>query len=139
MLEAKYVYLKGQPLFNSLDEQKLKEVSSVMKILNVYRSESINYGDGDFSKICFVVKGKVKIAEANDMGDELIKDILTEGDFFGDLSLDGNPSQEEYAEALTANTTICCFNVTDFRKILHSNPGMALKFANQVKIERAHV
>ena len=88
-IETKYLYLKGSSFFKELDENKLMELSTVVKAHNVYRGESINYGDGEYSKIYFVVKGKVKIAESNDMGDELIKDILTEGDFFGDLSLHG--------------------------------------------------
>jgi CRP/FNR family transcriptional regulator len=96
-------------------------------------------GDGDYSKIYFVIKGKIKLAEANDMGEELIKDILTEGDILGDISLDGNPSIDEYAEALTANTIICGFNIVDFKKILQSNPLLALRYANKVsnKLKKA--
>ncbi|HRH60927.1 MAG TPA: Crp/Fnr family transcriptional regulator, partial [Chitinophagaceae bacterium] len=131
-IETKYIYLKSNSLFNALEETKLLELCTVMKVHTVYRTESVDYGDGNFSKIYFVVKGKIKIAEANDMGDELIKDILTEGEFFGDLSLHGNPPADEYAEALTANTIICSFNVHDFRKILHNNPEMALSYAARV-------
>src|SRR6476660_6461007 len=116
-IETRYIYLKSNSLFKELDETKLMELSTVIKVHNVYRGESISYGDGDYTKIYFVVKGKVKIAESNDMGDELIKDILSEGDFFGDLSLHGNLPLDEYAEALTANTIICSFNVCDFRRV----------------------
>jgi CRP/FNR family transcriptional regulator len=79
------------------------------------------------------------LAEANDRGEELIKDILTEGDILGDISLDGNPSLDEYAEALTANTIICGFSIVDFKKILQSNPVLALRYANKVssKLKKA--
>jgi len=142
-IETKYIYLKSNSLFKELDETKLMELSTVVKVHNLYRSESISYGDGDYSKIYFVVKGKVKIAESNDMGDELIKDILTEEDFFGDLSLQGNLSVDEYAEALTSNTTVCSFKVSDFRRVLQSNPHIALSYANKVssklrKLENRH-
>jgi len=142
-IETKYIYLKSNPLFRELDETRLMELSTVIKVHNLYRSESISYGDGDYSKIYFVVKGKVKIAESNDIGDELIKDILTEGDFFGDLSLDGNLSFDEYAEALTTNTIVCSFKVSDFRRVLQTNPHMALSYANKVsrklrKLENRH-
>ena|SRR5438552_332545 len=142
-IETKYIYLKSNSLFEELDETKLMELSTVVKVQNLYRGESINYGDGDYSKIYFVVKGKVKIAESNDMGDELIKDILTEGDFFGDLSLHGNLSADEYAEVLTANTIVCSFKVGDFRRVLQTNPHIALNYANKVsgklrKLENRH-
>src|SRR5215831_12906667 len=142
-IETKYLYLKSNSFFKELDENKLMDLSTVVKAHNVYRGESINYGDGEYSKIYFVVKGKVKIAESNDMGDELIKDILTEGDFFGDLSLDCNVAFDEYAEALTSNTIICSFKVSDFRRVLQTNPLVALNYANKVsrklrKLETRH-
>ena len=141
--EIKYVYLKSQPLFINCDEQLLKELCATVKIKTVYRGETIEYGTGDYSKIYFVVKGKIKISESNELGEELVKDILTEGDFFGDLSLDGHPSEDEYAEALTSNTIVSCFLVSDFTKLLQSNPMMTLSYAGKVsgklkKLEGRH-
>jgi len=138
-IETKYIHLKSHPLFSDMDEIKLMEVSAFAKMHTVYRGENIPYGDGNYSKIYFVIKGKIKLAESNDLGEELIKDILTEGDILGDISLDGNPSLDEYAEALTANTMIFSFNVTDFKKIMQSNPLLALRFANKVssKLKKA--
>lgn len=138
-IETKYIHLKSHSLFSGLEETKLMEVSALGKVHTVYRGETIAYGDGNYSKICFVIKGKIKLAEANNMGEELIKDILTEGDILGDISLDGNPSLNEYAEALTANTIICSFNAIDLRLILQSNPILALRYANKVsnKLKKA--
>lgn len=142
-IETKYLYLKSHALFNEMDEAKLTEISPLVRVCNAYRGESISYGEGEYSKIYFVVKGKIKIAEASEMGEELIKDILTEGDYFGDLGLFGNPPDDEYAEALTANTIICCFKAVDFRKILQNNPAMALNYLSKVsrklrKLEDRH-
>ena len=142
-IETRYLYLKSNSFFKELDETKLMELSAVVKAHNVYRGESIIYGEGEYSKIYFVVKGKVIIAETNDMGDELIKDILTEGDFFGDLSLHGNIPSDEYAEALTSNTIVCSFKVSDFRRVLQTNPDIALSYATKVssklrKLENRH-
>jgi len=119
------------------------ELSVFAKMHSTYRGQPIPYGDGDYSKIYFIVKGKIKLAEANDMGEELIKDILSEGDIFGDLSLDGKPSLDEYAEALTGNTILYAFNVADFRKILQANALLALTYASKVsgklkKVEDRH-
>lgn len=131
-IETKYIYLKSHPLFSELNEIQLAEISAFVKVHTAYRGESLDSGNGEFSKIYFVVKGKVKIAEANETGEELIKDILNEGDFFGNLSLYGETADDEYAEALTANTITCCFKVSDFRKILQQNPMMALNYLNKV-------
>lgn len=141
--EIKYVYLKSHPLFANVGEQKTKDACSIVKVKTVFRNETLNYGDGDYSKIYLLIKGKIKITECDDLDNELIKDILTAPDIFGDLSLDGHPSPDEFAEILTTNTVVCVFNVPDFKKLLQENPMMALTYANIVnnklkKLESRH-
>jgi CRP/FNR family transcriptional regulator len=80
----------------------------------------------------------VKITDNSDADVDLIKDILTQPDIFGDLGLEGQLNMYESAEALTANTIICSFYVDDFKKILEENPSMALNYAKKVnsKLQR---
>lgn len=136
--EMKYFYLKNHPLLASLPEQKMAEAASLAKIKTVIRGELISYGEGDYTRIHFLLKGKVKITDNGNAANELIKDILTEPDIFGDLSLEGQLANDESAEALTANTIICSFYVGDFKKILQDNPQMILSFAKKVtnKLQR---
>jgi CRP-like cAMP-binding protein len=141
--EVKYAYLKGHPLFVNMSEQKIKDACLMIRVKNVYRGETINYGDGDYSKIYLLIRGKIKITECDELDNELIKDILTAPDVFGDLSLEGDPSLDEFAEALTANTLVCIVNIPDFKKLLRENPAMALSYANIVnsklkKLEGRH-
>ena len=141
--EIKYVYLKSHPLFANLSEQKIQDACKMAKVKTIYRGETIGYGEGGYSKIYLLIKGKIKITESGDMDNELIKDIITAPDVFGDLGLAGNYSLDECAEALTANTVVCAFHVNDFRKILQDNILMALNYANIVndklrKLEGRH-
>jgi len=130
--EIKYVYLKSHPLFAGMADQKIMDACQAVKVKTVFRGETFGYGEGDYSKIYLLIKGKIKIGEMNESENELIKDILTAFDVFGDLSLESRPATDEYAEALTANTVVCCFNVNDFKKLLQDNPMMALRYANTV-------
>lgn len=141
--EIKFVYLKNHPLFSNLPDDKIKDASALMKIKNIFRTEMLSYGEGSYSKVYLLIKGKIKITVSDDMNNELIKDILIAPDVFGDLGFEGNPSVDEYAEALTANTVVCVFNVIDFKKILHDNILMAINYANFVngklkKLEGRH-
>jgi CRP/FNR family transcriptional regulator, cyclic AMP receptor protein len=130
--ETKYFYIKTLPLFSHLKEQQIMELSATLKIKQVYRGEVINYGSGEFGKIFFLVKGKIKITEIKEPDNELVKDILAEGDIFGDMELEGYPKDDEFAEPLTANTIICYFTVGDFRRLLELNPLIALNYAKQI-------
>ena len=136
--EMKYFYLKNHPLLASLPEQKLIAASSLAKMKTVYRGEIIGYGETGYTKIHFLVKGKVKITDTSGMENELVKDILTEPDIFGDLGLEGTLRSDECAEALTANTVICSFYVGDFKRILEDNPQIVLSYAKKVnsKLQR---
>ena len=87
--EIKFAYLKSHPLFNNLPEQKIKDACAYMKVKTVYRGETFDQGDGSYSKMFLLIKGKIKIVETDDQDNELIKDILTAYDVFGDLSLNG--------------------------------------------------
>jgi CRP/FNR family transcriptional regulator len=136
--EMKYFYLKNHPMLALLSDQKLSEAAAIAKIRTVYRGEQISYGEGGYTRVHFLVKGKIKITDNSDADNDLIKDILTEPDIFGDLGLDGQLNNYESAEALTANTIICSFHVSDFKRILEDNPMMALSYVKKVnsKLQR---
>ena len=136
--EMKYFYLKNHPMLASLPEQKLVAAAALAKMKTVYRGELISYGEAGYTRIHFLVKGKVKITDTSGVENELVKDILTEPDIFGDLGLEGHLRNDECAEALTANTIICSFHVSDFRRILEENPQMVLGYARKVnsKLQR---
>src|SRR3982750_4589322 len=141
--EIKYAYLKSHPLFAGTGEQKIIQACSMVKVKTVFRGETLSYGEGDYSKVYLLIKGKIKITECDSMQNELVKDILTAPDLFGDLGLAGNPSLDEFAEALTANTVVCVFNSNEFKRILSEHPIVAMNYANIVnnklkKLENRH-
>jgi CRP/FNR family transcriptional regulator, cyclic AMP receptor protein len=130
--EMKSFYLRNLPLFRNLTEQQGQEVNSLVKFKQVYRGEVIHYGNGELSKLFFVLKGKVKLTDLEEGDNELVKDILNEGEIFGDLELEGKPEADELAEALTANTIVCYFHVSDFKRLIEANPLFALNYAKKV-------
>lgn len=141
--EIKFVYLKSHPLFSNMTDQQVKDACQLMKLKTVYRGEFFDYGAGPYSKLYLLIKGKIKITLSDDMDNELIKDILTAPDIFGDLSLEGIPSSDEYSISLTANTVVCSFTTSDFKKILQDNISLALNYAHTVnsklkKLEGRH-
>lgn len=136
--EVKFFYLKNHPVFASLSDEAIAEACQFVKFRNVFRGEQIEYGNGSYSKLLFLVKGKIKLTEMDELGNELIKDILRDGDVFGDLGLNGFPSIDENAETMTANTSVCIFTTNDFKNLVQRNPIMAINYAYYVnrKLQR---
>ncbi len=137
-IEIIYAYLQNHPLFAGVTESKILTVASALKVRTIFCGEPISMGDGDYSKIYLLLKGKIKIATFNEDGNELIKEIITSPGIFGNLSMNGNVSKDEYADALTHNTLLGVFNVTDFRRLLQENPEMAISYVSIVsgKLQR---
>lgn len=136
--EIKYMYCKSHPLFALVPEKNIAEIASLAKVKTLYKGEAVSYGEKEFSKIHLLIKGKIKITEATDADSDLIKDILVSPDVFGDLGMEGKFSPDEYAEALTGNTMVVSFYVSDFKQVLQNNPGVAIAYANTVnnKLQR---
>lgn len=130
--EIKYLYLKQHAVTEGLNEAQLLEMANTVKVKNVKKGESVYMEDGFESRIYLLVKGKIKISEVDDRGDELIKEILTPTEIFGDVSLNGTVSDDEFAEALTENTVICSFSSAEFKELMQKNVVLAMNFIQQV-------
>ena len=130
--EIKYLYLKQHSVTVGLTDAQLLEMTNTVKVKNVKKGESVYMEDGFESRIYLLVKGKIKISEVDDRGDELIKEILTATEIFGDVSLDGSISDDEFAEALTENTVVCSFRSSEFKQLMQANVVLAMNFIQQV-------
>ncbi len=130
--EIKYLYLKQHSVTAGLTEAQLLEMANLVKVKNIKKGESVYMDDGFESRIYLLAKGKIKISEVDDRGDELIKEILTATEIFGDVSLDGNISDDEFAEALTENTVICSFRSSEFKHLMQTNVVLAMNFIQHV-------
>ncbi len=130
--EIKYLYLKQHAVTAGLTDAQLLEMANMVKVKNLKKGESVYMDDGFESRIYLLVKGKIKISEVDDRGDELIKEILAPTEIFGDVGLDGTISDDEFAEALTENTVICSFRSSEFKLLMQTHVVLAMNFIQQV-------
>lgn len=130
--EVKYIYLKNHSLSGCLNEEQLNELCNNTKFKTFSKGESVYFGGDANSKIFFLLKGKIKVMEIDDYGRELVKEIINEGDFFGAIGLEAEPPTDDFASALTDNTTVCSFPLQEFQQILQRNPILAFTYAKSV-------
>lgn len=119
-LDAFLTHAKGlQELNNLLSNEK--HYITVPKKHNVYTQGSYP------NALYFIIKGKVKASRANSLGNELITDLYTEGDFFGYTDL---LKESEYAESAVAleDTELSTIHKDDFFALIHQNRDVANKF-----------
>ena len=92
-----------------------------------YQSGERIYAAGASAERLFVVaEGKVKLLQHTANGRSVLLDILTSGEFFGNLATLG---VADYPDTAQAQTSACILSIRseDFRQVLDDHPELALK------------
>ena len=95
---------------------------------NVFKKdEFIYFPDEQANYIYMIASGRVKIGSYSDVGKEVIKAILGEGEIFGELALTGEEVRTDFAQALDNNTRICQMSIDDMQAMMRDNQSLSLK------------
>ncbi|MDP6514887.1 MAG: Crp/Fnr family transcriptional regulator [SAR202 cluster bacterium] len=120
-----YEFLSRVPLLASVPTAKLAELAQLL-VDRTYRRNEIIFHRGDPGGSLHIVEtGQVKILIQSEDGEELLVDILKEGEVFGEMAvLDGYPRT---ATALALrDTTTKMLGREPFLKFLHSSAEVAV-------------
>lgn len=114
------------PFFSGLPRKTLEGINQRFVEVGYQLGERI-YTSGDPAERLFVVaEGKVKILQHSFGGRDVLLDILSTGDFFGNLASLGAAVYTNSAEAQSP-TCVLSIRSDEFRQILDEQPGLALK------------
>jgi CRP/FNR family transcriptional regulator len=87
-----------------------------------YYKKGIHIGrdDGITDDIYFLKKGSIKIVRLCDNGEEIIKDVINEGDIFGLLGLLYGENRNDYAVAME-DAVVCIIDAITLKKMMTEN------------------
>jgi CRP/FNR family cyclic AMP-dependent transcriptional regulator len=117
-------FLKSVPLFSRLGEQSLDAILRLTRRKRFRKDEVIFHEKEAGDSLFVILHGRVKVAIFGDDGKEVTLSILTDGDFFGELSIiDLEPRSatviaEEDCELLSLQRD-------DFMRALEQDPGIS--------------
>lgn len=124
-------FLKYIPLFSELTDDDLREILK-LAMRQVYKKDNMVLIEEEIGSTMFIIlDGRVKISRISDDGREVILSILSEGDFFGEMSiLDG---QNRSANVVTLDDSkIMIIRREDFLKMLHDYPQIAINLLKEL-------
>lgn len=131
-LQSKIWYLEQINLLKDFKEEELKMFADLTTMRTSGKNEYI-YFPNDPSKIVFFLKrGRVKIGKYTDDGKEIIKAILHPGEIFGEMSIAGQESRTDFAQALDDDVMICATNVEDIKKIMNNNAKLSMAITRSI-------
>lgn len=123
--------LKYIPIFSELSETDLERISKVA-MRQTYKKDNMLLIEEEVGSTMFIIlNGRVKISRISDDGREVILSILSEGDFFGEMSiLDG---QTRSANVVTLeDSEILVIRREDFLQMLHDFPQIAINLLKEL-------
>lgn len=123
--------LKYIPLFSELTDDDLNEIQK-LAVRQVYKKDNMVLIEEEIGSTMFIIlDGRVKISRISDDGREVILSILSEGDFFGEMSiLDG---QNRSANVVTLeDSKIMIIRREDFLQMLHDYPQIAINLLKEL-------
>lgn len=130
-LETKYWHLHNHKLMSVLSSAELKEICLITNFKTAKKGEIIYFSHDESSRVYTLKRGTIKIVEIDPKGNEIVKDILQEGDLFGQFTL-ADSNLDEYAVAVSDYVTCCSFRMDDFEKVIERNPTLALQYTKWV-------
>ena len=132
--DVKFWYLRSHQLFSQMTNEEINELCIISNYKNAKKNEVLYFSETE-KRLYALKKGTLKIISIDKEGNENTKDILQQGDIFGELTLNIkniDDAANEFAKVASPEVSVCSFKVEDFEKVLHKNPTIAIKYTKQV-------
>ena len=114
------------PIFNNLDYDQLLKISQIMEGVSYDKGNIIFTEGNNGDTLYFIYEGKIKLYKYTKDGKEQILNILSDGDFFGELNLLKNSTYNFNAKAIT-DCKVCTLTNEQFKNIIIERPEISIK------------
>ncbi len=137
--DEKFLLLRNYDLWCHLSDEEYEELNVAHQFIEAKKGDYIYFDSHHLNKLYFVKDGYIKIGFVDEDGNEIIKEIIQEGEIFGQFALEKTNLNGEFARAYKGDVSLCAFTIEDFEKLLTKKPGLAIKYSKQVgeKLRRA--
>lgn len=124
-------FLKTVPLFSELEETDLERIANVASVQKYHKDNIILIEEEVGTTMFIIMSGKVKISRISDDGREVILSILSEGDFFGEMSLLDGQTRSANVTAIE-ESELLMIRREDFLQMLYDYPQIAVNLLKEL-------
>jgi len=139
MEDDKWLLIRNYDLWAHLTDEEYDELNIVHNFIAAPKGDYIYFEAFHHNKLYFVKEGYIRIGYIDDSGREVIKEIIQKGELFGQITLEKNSMNGEFAQAYKSEVSLCAFSIEDFQKLLQKKPALALKYSKQVGSKLRHI
>jgi CRP/FNR family transcriptional regulator len=128
----KMLLIRKYDLWSHLSDQEYEDLNLVHNFVEAKKGDYIYFEAFNHHKLYFLKEGYIRIGYIDDEGNEVIKEIIHKGELFGQITLDRESLNGEFARAYKADVSICAFNIVDFQRLLQRRPELSVKYSKLV-------
>ncbi len=127
-MKDSYWLIDDVNLFEVMCPHKLKNYSESENHFKQYsKGETIYFTDDPSTTMYLIAKGKVRILNYSEDGEEVVRAILGKGEMFGELAIQGEEKRSEIAEAMDDDTLVCPVRKDQVYELMHDNKEFTFK------------
>lgn len=130
-MEPKTFYLKAFNIANNLTDVQLIDLCGSL-IQKEAKKNQVVYAKGGGKQVFILVSGRLKISELNSAGDEMIKELVSPGDIFGDVLLGYQGPVCEYAEVVSDRATYYAIAQEQLASLMQSSYALTMNYMAKV-------
>jgi len=132
-VDIKYWFLRNHDLFTQLNEAEINDLCIISSFKRGKMGEIIYFSDQEIDRLYIMKQGRMKIAYYDESNQEVVSEILKEGDIFGETSLKiSKNTNREFAQVLSEEVSICSFTLENFKSVLLKKPELSITYAQKV-------
>ncbi len=131
-VDQKMLLIRNHDLWNHLTDEDYVELNVLHHYIEAKKGEYIYFEAYNHNKLYFIKEGNIRIGCIDDEGREIIKEIISKGEVFGQFTLEKNNLNGEFAQAYKGDVSLCAFTISDFENILNRKPDIGLKYTRRV-------
>lgn len=130
--DDKLLLIRQYDLWAHVSDEEYEELNVVHNFIEAKKGEYVYFEAFHHNKLYFIKEGHVRIGYINENGQEVIREIIEKGQVFGQITLERNNMQGEFAQAYKQDISLCAFTIESFQQLLSRKPELALKFSKQI-------
>lgn len=123
--------LKNIPLFSELNDRDLEKIIQVASRQKYHKDNLILLEEEVGSTMFIILSGRVKISRISDDGREVILSILSDGDFFGEMSLLDGHTRSANVTAIE-ESELLVIRREEFLQMLRDFPQIAINLLKEL-------
>ena len=128
----KYNLLRTLSFFSCLKSDELLTISKLGELKKIKKRQDFYFSDHKLDKLYFITKGMAKVM-INEDGNEKIKELLQENDFFGYIFLEKKYTiEDKFVRVLSDEMLVISFSADEFENILKEKPELSLQYTKKI-------